>query len=147
MKLSEYVKKRNGVPIGHADSLRNNLQRSLGANNFSAFWNFWNPIFGYYLGTKIFRPLKKIFSAGLSVILTFIFCGLIHDVVTTLIRGNVSLFFSVWFLLMGTVVVVSKYLDYDLSNHKWIFRAFVNLSIIAACFFLTTRLNTVFHFY
>jgi hypothetical protein len=59
MKLSEYIKKRNGVPFGHPNSLRNNLERSLGANNFSTFWNFWNPIFGYYLGTTVSRPLKK----------------------------------------------------------------------------------------
>lgn len=59
MKLSEYIKKRNGVPIGHSKSLQDNLQRSLGAKNFSTFWHFWNPIFGYYLGTKIFKLLKK----------------------------------------------------------------------------------------
>ncbi len=59
MKLSEYVKKRNGVPIGHPNSLRNNLQRSLGANNFSTFWNFWNPIFGYYYRNKNIPTIKK----------------------------------------------------------------------------------------
>ena len=58
MNLSEHVKKRNGVPVGHSNSVRNNLYRSLGAKNFSAFWNFWNPIFGYYLGVKVFKPLK-----------------------------------------------------------------------------------------
>lgn len=147
MKLSEYVKKRNGVPIGHASSLQNNLKRSLGAKNFSTFWNFWNPIFGYYLGTKIFKPLKIIFPAGIALILTFIFCGLIHDFVTTLIRGKISLFFSVWFLLMGIVVLISKHFDYDLSNKKWIFRAFVNLSIISFCIILTNYFNTIFRFY
>jgi hypothetical protein len=65
MNLSEYVEKRNGVPIGHPSSLRNNLHRSLGAKNFSVFWNFWNPIFGYYLGTKVFKPLKKVFPIAL----------------------------------------------------------------------------------
>ncbi len=147
MKLSEYVKKRNGVPIGHSNSLRNNLERSLGAKNFSAFWNYWNPIFGYYLGTKIFKPLKKVFPIGFAVILTFIFCGLIHDLVTTLIRGYLSLFFSVWFLLMGIAVIISKYLNYDLSNKKWIFRTFVNLVIIGICLFLTNYLNATFKYY
>lgn len=147
MKLSEYVKRRNGVPFGHPDSLRNNLQRSLGAKNFSTFWNFWNPIFGYYLGIKIFRPLKRVFPVRPSLILTFVICGFIHDLVTTLVRGRVSLFFSVWFLLMGMAVVISKYLDYDLSNQKWAFKALINLSIIGVCFFLTDQLNTLFNFY
>lgn len=147
MNLSEYVKKKNGVPIGHSKSLRNNLQRSLGAKNFSAFWNFWNPIFGYYLGTRIFKPLKKLFPVGIAVILTFIFCGLIHDLVTTLIRGKLSLFFAVWFLIMGTVVAISKQVNYDLSHKSWILRALVNLLIITVCLFLTTCLNSVFNFY
>lgn len=107
MKLSEYIKKRNGVPIGHSRSLQYNLQRSLGAKNFSAFWNFWNPIFGYYLGTKVFKPLKKVFPIAISLILTFIFCGMVHDLVTTLVRGKLSLLFSVWFFLMGIAVVAT----------------------------------------
>jgi hypothetical protein len=147
MNLSEYVKKKNGVPIGHSNSLRNNLQRSLGAKNFSSFWNFWNPIFGYYLGTKIFKPLKKVFPIWLSVIFTFIFCGLVHDLVTSILRGKISLFFTVWFLVIGFVVAISKQINYDLSHIKWIFRALVNLSIIGICLLLTIYLNTFFNFY
>lgn len=147
MNLPEYVKKKNGVPIGHADSLRNNLQRSLGAKNFPTFWNFWNPIFGYYLGTRIFKPVRKLFPIGFAVILTFVFCGLVHDLVTTLIRGKISLFFGVWFLIMGIVVAISKQINYDLSHEKWILRTLINLSIIAVCLLLTLYLNTVFNFY
>ena len=147
MKLSEYIKKRNGVPIGHSKSLQNNLKKSLGTKNFSTFWNYWNPIFSYYLGTKIFKPLKKVFPIGISLVLTFVFCGLIHDVVTTLVRGKISLFFTVWFFIMGFMVVISKQLNYDISNQKWILRAFLNLSIIGACLFLTNALNRLLHFY
>lgn len=147
MKLSEYIKKRNGVPIGHSDSLRNNLQKSLGAKNFSEFWTFWNPIFGYCLAIKIFKPLKRIFPSTFSLILTFIFCGLVHDAVTSMVRGKVSLFFSVWFLLMAIVVVITKQINYDLSQKNWIFRAITNLSLIGACFFLTKYFNTFFNFY
>ncbi|UTG22418.1 hypothetical protein [Elizabethkingia anophelis] len=147
MKLSEYVKKRNGVLIGHPKSLRNNLQRSLGAKNFSAFWNFWNPIFGYYLGTKIFKPLNRILPIAFAVVLTFVFCGMVHDLVTTLFRGKLSLFFSVWFFLMGISVAVTKYIDYDFSKRQWIFRAIANISIIVFCALLTIWLNSIFKFY
>jgi len=146
MNLSEYVKRRNGVPIGQPNSLRNNLYRSLGAKNFSTFWTFWNPIFGYYLGTKVFKPLKKAFPIALALILTFVFCGLIHDLVTTLFRGNLSLSFSVWFFLMGIAVVISNYIDYDFSKKQWIFRAITNVSIIGFCAFLTILLNTFLNF-
>ncbi|MGJ1303532.1 acyltransferase [Vaginella massiliensis] len=147
MKLSEYVKKRNGVPIGHSKSLQYNLQRSLGAKNFSAFWNFWNPIFGYYLGTKVFKPLKRIFPIAISLILTFIFCGMVHDLVTTLLRGKLSLLFSVWFFFMGIAVVVTKYINYDLSRKKWLYRATMNIVIIGFCLLLTILLNAILKFY
>lgn len=147
MTLSAYVKRRNGVPFGHPRSLQNNLQRALGAANFPGFWNFWNPVFGYYLGIKVFRPLKKIFPVIWSLVLTFAFCGLVHDAVTTLIRGKISLLFTVWFLLMGVAVAISKYFSYDLSAHKWFFRALANLCIIVVCLLLTIWLNSTLGFY
>lgn len=147
MNLTEYVKKRNGVPLGHSNSLRNNLYRSFGAKNFSVFWNFWNPIFGYYLGIKVFKPLKKLFPIAFSLILTFVFCGLVHDLVTTLLRGKLSLFFSVWFFLMGIAVAITQYNNYDLSKMQWAYRAIVNILIILSCVLLTILLNNIFKFY
>jgi hypothetical protein len=147
MTLGDYVKKRNGVPIGHPKSLGNNLYRSFGAKNFATFWTFWNPIFGYYLGSKIFKPLKKVLPIGIALILTFIFCGLIHDLVTTLIRGKISLFFTIWFFIMGTTVTISKKLSYDLSNQHWILRVLANVSIITIYLLCTIYLNTILGFY
>ena len=147
MKLSEYIKKRNGVPMGDLSSLKYNLYKSLGAKNFSTFWNYWNPIFGYYLGKKVFKPLKKIIPISLSLIITFIFCGLIHDFVITITRGKISFFFSVWFFLMGICVFLSKYFRYDLSQKVWIFRTTVNLSIITFCLLSTIYLNTILKFH
>jgi len=146
MTLGDYVKKRNGVPIGHPKSLRNNLYRSLSAKNFATFWTFWNPIFGYYLGSKIFKPLKKRLPVGVALVFTFIFCGLIHDLATTIVRGKPSLFFAVWFLIMGTLVAISKNLTYDLSDQKWALRTLANLSIITMCLFLTIYFNTILGF-
>ncbi|MFT6796870.1 MAG: hypothetical protein ACJART_002016 [Maribacter sp.] len=137
MTLREYIKKRNGLSIGDSKSLRNNLYRSLGAKNFSTFWNYWNPIFGYYLGKFIFKPLKKIFPQAIALVFTFIFCGLLHDVVTIIFRGNSSFFFSFWFLLMGIAVLITKSLDHNFSKQIWILRALANLSIIGLCFWLT----------
>ena len=133
MTLAEYVKKRNGVPIGNSNSLRNNQYRSLGAKNFSTFWNYWNPIFGYYLGMRIFKPLKNYFPRALALVITFVFCGLTHDFAVTVFRGKLSLFFSVWFLFLGIGVLISRRLKYDFSDKTWLTRAFLNLSIIGVC--------------
>ncbi|WP_335964455.1 hypothetical protein [Galbibacter sp. PAP.153] len=137
MTLTEYIKKRNGVPIGSSKSLRNNLYRSLGAKNFSGFWNYWNPIFGYYLGKFVFKPLKKIFPVTISLIFTFVFCGFIHDAVSMLFHEKISLSFTLWFLLMGLAVLTTKFLNHNYSEQKWIIRALANLAIIGICFLMT----------
>jgi len=141
MTLTDYIKKRNGVSIGSSKSLRNNLYRSLGSKNFSTFWNYWNPIFGYYLGKFIFKPMKKIFPVAFSLLITFFICGLIHDTVTTIFRGEISFFFSIWFLFMGLAVLITRTLKHNFSNQVWIARAFINLSIISVCLVLTIYIN------
>lgn len=141
MSLTQYIKKRNGVSVGNSRSLRNNLYRSLGSKNFSTFWNYWNPIFGYYLGKLIFKPLKNIFPVQIALLFTFIFCGLVHDAVTTIFRGKLSFFFSIWFLFMGLAVIITRILKHNFSNQSWIARAVINLSIISACLLLTIYIN------
>ncbi|MBJ7881969.1 hypothetical protein JEM65_15135 [Gelidibacter salicanalis] len=141
--LTEYIKKRNGVSLGSPKSLRNNLHRSLGAKNFSTFWNYWNPIFGYYLGIYVFKPLKNVFPNAVALVLTFIFCGLLHDAVTTLYRGKISLFFTIWFLIMAIAVLITQFLKQNYSKHIWIIRAVVNLGIIGICFLLTVYITKI----
>jgi hypothetical protein len=144
MTLTDYIKKRNGVAIGSSKSLRNNLYRSLGSKNFSTFWTYWNPIFGYFLGKFIFKPIKKVFPVTVALVLTFVFCGLIHDFVTTVVRGKTSFFFSVWFFNMGVAVLITKFLNHNFSNHTWITRAIINFSIISLCLLLTIMVQKLF---
>jgi cbb3-type cytochrome oxidase subunit 3 len=146
MTLEEYVRKRNGVAVGSRKSLRNNLYRSIGAKNFSAFWTYWNPIFGYYLGTKVFKPLKRVLPASLALLFTFLVCGLIHDLVTTIVRGGASFFFTIWFFLMSLCVLSVKFFTYDLSQKQWFVRAVANLCFVIGCFFLTACLSKIFNF-
>lgn len=138
LTLSEYIIKRNGVPMGSPKSLRNNLHRSLGAKNFSTFWNYWNPIFGYYLGKFIFKPIKTMVPVSVSFIATFVFCGLIHDAVTTLVRGKIAFFFTLWFFFMSLAVLLSKKLKHNFSKQSWIMRACINIVLISGCFVLTS---------
>lgn len=146
MTLGEYIKKRNGVASGHPQSLRNNLSRSLGAKNFSSFWHHWNPIFGYYLGKKIFKPAKRFAPATVSLVLTFIFCGLIHDAVSVIFRGKTSFLFSFWFLFMGTAVLISNYFNQNLSDKNWLIRASANLFFILSSLSLAHYLITLLNF-
>ncbi len=141
LTLRQYVKKRNGVPMGHKNSLRNNLYRSFGAKNFVTFWNYWNPIFGYYLGSRIFKPLKKYFPSSFALLITFIFCGFLHDVVTSILRGRVSIFFTIWFLFMAIAIMTTQYLQHNFKEKTWGVRALINIFIIGICLTLSVLCN------
>lgn len=141
MTLSTYILKRNGVPLGASNSLRNMLERSLGAKNFRTFWNYWNPIFGYFLAYKIFRPLKKWSSEAIALLLTFVFCRGIHDLVTLLYRGETSFLFCWWFALMGFAILLTDSLQINLSGKAWWIRASCNLLVIGICFWAAFALK------
>jgi len=141
MNLSDYIKKRNGVPLGASNSLRNMLYRSLGAGKFSVFWKYWNPIWSYYLGKYIYKPLKVILPLAFSLILTFVFCGFIHDVAIMLLKWNFQLLLTPWFLIMGLCVVISDFIKLDYSKHAWIIRACINVLIIGCCLILAYQIR------
>jgi hypothetical protein len=141
MDLSDYVKRRNGVPLGASDSLRSMLRRSLGAWKFSIFWQYWNPIWGFYLGKYVFKPLKNIFPPALSLILTFAFCGFLHDLVIMLLRWNFELLLTPWFLLMGFCVVFGDYANIDYSKFTWTIRALINILNISICLLIAYQVR------
>lgn len=134
LTLGDYVLRRTGVPLGAPGSLQNMLRRSLGARSFARFWQYWNPIFGYGLGRYVFVPLKRALPASLALLLTFLVNGIIHDLVTVLVRGSSALLFTTWFLLLGVGVLVGQWGKMDLSRHAWAVRAAVNLIYLLGCF-------------
>lgn len=141
MKLAEYVKRRNGVPMGSNHALKNMLLRSLGAGSFTVFWRHWNPVWSYYLGKFIYKPLKTFLPPALALWLTFGFCGFLHDLVIMLIRGNFALLFTPWFFIMALWLIVSDYFNINHSGYHFLIRAFSNILAVAVCFILAWQLQ------
>ena len=141
MNLSDYVKRRNGVALGNSNSLRNMLNRALGAGKFSIFWHYWNPLWGYYLGKYIFKPLKSIFPASLSLIFTFTVSGFIHDLVIMLLKWKFTLLLTPWFFFMGLSVILSDYVKIDYSKFPWIARAVINILFISCCLLIAYQVK------
>ena len=75
LSLAQYVKKRNGVPLGASGSMTNMLSRSFGAASFPIFWHYWNPIWGYYLSRNVMSPLASFLPFSLATFLTFLVSG------------------------------------------------------------------------
>ncbi len=61
VRLVQYVYRRNGVPLGDSNSLRNMFIRSFGAGSFARFWQYWNPIFGYGLGKYVYITVTPVY--------------------------------------------------------------------------------------
>jgi len=133
LTLAKYVRRRNGVPLGAAGGLRAMFDRSLGASSFAGFWRYWNPIFGFVLGRFVFVPLKRILPSSLSLVLTFVVCGALHDLVTSAVRGSPAFLFTPWFLFLGVGVLLGSALRMDTSSRSWPVRAGVNMAYLALC--------------
>ena len=66
MTLNQYIERRNGVPLGASGALRNMLRRSFGAGTLAGFWQYWNPIFGYYLAHSVLKKYQDDIKAKLN---------------------------------------------------------------------------------
>lgn len=109
------------------------LRRSFGAASFAGFWRYWNPVFGYGLGKYVFAPLKRFLPSTLALILTFVACGALHDLVAISIRGTATFPFSAWFLMLGVGVVLGNASGMDLSRKPWALRASLHLAYLVVC--------------
>ena len=144
MTLAQYIRRRNGVPVGSSGSLRNMLYRSFGAGSFSGFWQYWNPIWGYGLSRYVYSPLKRVFPPTASLIMTFVVCGALHDLVIMAIRGSATLLFTPWFFVLGVGVVFGRAVGMDFSSRPWLFRASANFIYLGACLAVTLIARRVF---
>ena len=133
MTLAEYVRQRNGVPLGDSRSLRNMLIRSFGAGSFGQFWQYWNPIWGYGLGKYVYAPLQRFLPPAVALVMTFVVSGAVHDLATMAIRRTGAFLFTPWFFLLGIGVVVGRGLNMDFSERPWLVRAGINLTYLLVC--------------
>lgn len=143
MTLREYVLRRSGTRLGGAGSLRSMLSRSFGASSFAAFWQHWNPIWGYGLGRFVYAPVRRRAPAGVAVTATFLVSGAAHDIAVTLVRGSPTFVVTPWFLLLGIGVVVARATGMDLSRRPWWVRVAANAAYLAGCL-VTTMYITAF---
>lgn len=143
MALGEYVHHRNGTPLGGAGSLRNMLSRSLGARSFAAFWQHWNPVWGYGLGRFVYAPVRRLAPAAVAVLATFVVSGVLHDAAVTVVRRSFTFVVTPWFLLLGIGVLVARATRMDLSRRPWWWRAVINLAYLLACLSATLHVGAV----
>jgi len=138
--LAQYVKKRTGVPLGHKDSMRNMLSRSLGASSFYLFWRYWNPIWSYYLSRYVMKPSNEVLPVWCAVLVTFAVSGALHDLAVSIVKLKPVFFFTPWFSVMAVVVLISQFSQLQFSFAPWWLRALANISFVVLSYWLTSLL-------
>ena len=135
--LSEYVLKRNGVPLGSKGSLVRTFYHSFGAKSNAKFWKHWNPIWGFHLSQFIYLPLKKYLAQSVAALVAFAVSGALHDLAIGIAGQGWQTFFTIWFLIMGLFLNASKSLGINYGRFGFVFRVIINTSSIVFCFILT----------
>ncbi|MFY8272962.1 acyltransferase [Pseudoalteromonas sp. SSDWG2] len=132
--LQQYVKKRNGLPLGASGSLKAMLKNAFGAPSFDIFWNYWNPIWGFYLSRYVMRPLNKYLYGPIAFILTFTLSGALHDVAVSLVKWEVVFLITPWFTLMGVIAYLFDGFHIRFHSAKFVTRSIINAAIIFASY-------------
>ncbi len=109
--------------------------KPFGAASFAQFWRLWNPLYGYFLYCKVYRPLSRVLPRAGAVLLTFVLCGfLLHDVPAwVVVRRVLPPGATIAFTLFGLGVLVSEALHMDLSRWPLVARAALNVAYLAGC--------------
>jgi len=55
------------------------FSRAFGASDFTRFWQYWNPLGGYFLGYFCYAPLRRFAPRPPCLIVTFALNGFLHD--------------------------------------------------------------------
>ncbi len=112
--LAAYVERRLGAGTP-GQQLGSMFRRSFGAGTLAEFWRYWNPVYGYFLYYRCYRPLRRWLTRGPALLLTFAASGfLLHDLpfgwwVRLLRTGSLPLpFVSLWFVLIGIGVLLAE---------------------------------------
>ena len=106
------------------------------ATRFAGFWRYWNPIFGYCLGRYVYRPVSRSAPRWLALLVTFLICGGIHDLVTLLFRGSTRFLFTLWFFFFSLGVILGEVLGLNMAQRSPWFRAAIHLVYLSTCLIL-----------
>jgi hypothetical protein len=135
--LTKYIEQRLGRTAGQ--QAVNLLARPFGADSFAGFWRYWNPVWSYYLTYYCYRPLRHRMPRPLAVWLTFLLCGLAHDlpfVAIGVLRGVRGAAFSltIFFALAGGVVVLTERLRIRFDGLAAVAKWAVHAGMLMACY-------------
>ena len=147
--LTQYINHRLGTTS--KEQAINFLGKPFGAKSLAEFWQYWNPVWNYYLYYYCYKPLRKYLPRWTCVLLTFFLCGLLHDLPISILSYAVSgrpPFFTITFFLAinGILVVLTEKLNLRLVRvpifWRWLTHSAILLVGYQVALDVTTRIAT-----
>ena len=148
MTLEEYIEYRTGTKEV-SKIVRNMLLKPFMASSLRSFWNYWNPGYGYFLLYYCYKPLRSLLPDGLSLLITFIICGILHDVIYIIPmmiqnNGNIPIpFVTVWFVLIGVGILITDYFRINFNRIRPIVRPLLHLGFLGSTFYATRCIDLI----
>lgn len=135
--LTEYITRRLGQST--KEQALNFLAKPFGAASFTEFWQYWNPVWGYFLRYYCYRPLRKHLPRAIAVFLTFFVCGLVHDLPIALLAyvtiGKPPLFtLTAFFSLIGCLMIFTEKTKLQFTGVPIGFRWIIHCVALAVCY-------------
>ena len=84
------------------------MDHPFAAGSLTEFWSRWNRGFRDIASLLIFRPLHRIWGASGAMLATFLFSGLIHDLVVSIPAGAGYGWPTVYFMLQGIGMLIDR---------------------------------------
>ncbi len=137
MTLNEYIVRSLGKTP--QEQAINFLAKPFGAPTFTEFWQYWNPVWSYYLRFYCYRPLRKFFSRAPAALATFLVCGLAHDLpigaLAYFSTGRPPLFtLTVFFALIGALMLFTEKIRFQFAFVPVGFRWVIHVAVLALFF-------------
>jgi len=150
MTLEKYIQYRTGATKVSIIA-RNMFLKPFTASSLRSFWKYWNPGLGYYLLYYCYKPLRSLFPHWICLIITFLACGLAHDVTyiapMMLMNGGkfVLPFVTTWFLIIALGVLLTDYLRISFNNINALFRPILHFAFLAITFCITRYIDLLLY--
>lgn len=140
--MEDYIASRLGLEKNAGFILLKKVfTKPLKAKSIREFWYYWNPFYTYILTFYIYKPCKKILPKGLSMIVTFFFCGyVLHDVINMLFNAPGTGFYvpfpnsGILYVLFALITLSSDALGIKFDKVAPALRPFIHIGVLALTF-------------
>lgn len=144
--LSTYVTRRLGNDT--RSQAVNFLAKPFGAVSFAQFWWYWNPVFGYYLYYYSYKPLRVFLPRWVSIWITFLFCGMLHDLpfgLAAVLSGTRPPTFTltIMFVFLGMIVVVTERAKLRLDHIPFTLRWPIHVLALFLCWYVAGSFTSI----